>query len=311
MPNKRWGIKIIIIAALTAALWVILATFSASNSWLASLSLDSMYWWLDVATFAVIAGVVIEEIPLFLDICKFNRVWRSVGFKKALGLALARWARVAESVGFIILVFGLVYESQLQTLIRDDQTASHSKDEREIADLTKTNLDLEDAISPRFLDQGAFMDAVRQYAGTPVEAISPSEIEPRRTAGYIRWALTHAGWTRAVISSSEHLVFPPGIWVHPGGSVLLRDLPPLTNLSERIQALEKARDRIEYLRRTSEALVEALNANHLKASIGWPVSGDGILIEAGLKPLSDRMQVRMGQLAPGPRARQIWGNIEE
>jgi hypothetical protein len=172
-------------------------------------------------------------------------------------------------------------------------------------------MELEDAISPRFLNQGAFMDDIRQFAGASVEVISPSEIEPRRTAGLIRWALTHAGWKRVVISSSEHLVFPPGIWVHPGGAVLLRDLPPLTNLSARIQALEKARDRIEYLRKTSAALVEALNANHLKASVGWSVDGDGILIEVGLKPLPERMRVRTGQLLPGPRAVQIWDNIEE
>jgi hypothetical protein len=180
---------------------------------------------------------------------------------------------------------------------------------QEIESLRSTNVEMEKALSPRVFDQGAFGASVRQFSDMAFAVISPSEMEPRRTAGQIRWALNYAGWKRYTDPIGRLFGFPDGIVVHPGSN--LHALPPISDLENRLNALQRESELSKRREAAAIALVAALVENKVSARVGYPVEGDMVLVEVGLKPVPGEFQVKTGSLPPGPRATQIWGNILE
>jgi hypothetical protein len=84
------------------------------SSTINSMSLDEIYRLYEFASWAVIIGVAIEEIPLMWMGAKFIIAWYSRGLPFAVRRALPHWERAIEFVGFGLLVIGLAFESLFQ-----------------------------------------------------------------------------------------------------------------------------------------------------------------------------------------------------
>jgi hypothetical protein len=133
MIRRRRVIRIILLVALSAALCVAASKLPTPSS-LRNISIDSLYWWLDVATWGVIVGVAIEEFTFVIDdVAKFLRIFIRYGLKSAFHKLRSHWRRIPEAFGFLILVAALVYEFELQTRVRGVESDVRLKMEAQIA----------------------------------------------------------------------------------------------------------------------------------------------------------------------------------
>ena len=166
------------------------------------MSVDLLYGLLSVASLTVIVGVILEGIE-------------HVGEFREKG-----WKPILPKLGFGLLVLGLAGELVFQTLIFSAESALKRESDIKIADLkheTETlrqaNLTMEAAVSPRNLEEGLTFAALRQFSDIAVLVVSPSDFEPKRTAGYIRFMLNMAGWKRFT-GLIRPLPFFDGVIVH-------------------------------------------------------------------------------------------------
>src|SRR5437867_2851350 len=65
-----------------------------------------------------------------------------------------------------------------------------------IETLRAKNLEFEKAVSPRILEQNLTAQKLKPFSDISVIVVSPSDFEPKRTAGQIRYMLAQAGWKR-------------------------------------------------------------------------------------------------------------------
>jgi hypothetical protein len=158
--------------------------------------------------------------------------------------------------------------------------------------LKKANLDLEAAVSPRILEQGLTSRELSKYAGVSFVVLSPSDFEPKRTAGQIRWMLHEARWK---LSRDVTLRRPPaffdGVVVHG----------PVGPGSEQIQAV-------------IDALVKTLNDNGIVARSGFPMDDlgpSGVVVLVGPKPLPKSLQLNPNSVPADAHGNKTWGNILE
>jgi hypothetical protein len=77
---------------------------------------------------------------------------------------------------------------------------------RETELLRQKNLELEDAVSPRRLEQGAPSRALKKFAGMQVFITVAPEFESRRFAAYLQFMFSMAEWKTDWIALPEHLI---------------------------------------------------------------------------------------------------------
>jgi hypothetical protein len=178
---------------------------------------------------------------------------------------------------------------------------SAAKLEKESEVLRGQNLELEKAISPRVLEEQTTAQALSSFPGVQFVVISPSDFEPKRTAGQIRFMLDQAKWIRytAPLFLGYQIAFFDGVRVHVLG--VSSNSGDLTNKAAR-------------------ALVSVLNENEIVAvegapllrldehgAIVLPITNGSlvIVVEVGPKPLPQSL--KMGP----PKASGLWGNFAE
>lgn len=199
MTRIRRKIRTIILVAAMAALAASAAIISPSYDSLVKLPLASLYFWLDVAARAVIIGVVVEEAPFVVDIFKFGRVCVSDGFWYAVRIALQHRRRIFESIGFVVLVFGLLFESIFQTLVRNVEADLRLRDEKTIAALNhetemlrSSNLALEQEVRPRGLTGKEVSDIKAALAPFKGQSVKVQSYLGDTEGHILLYALSHA-----------------------------------------------------------------------------------------------------------------------
>ncbi|MGH6841231.1 MAG: hypothetical protein ACREDV_03950 [Methylocella sp.] len=181
--------------------------------------------------------------------------------------------------------------------------------EKEAEELRKKNLDMEAAVSPRILEQRFTAEALKPFSDMSFVVVSPSDFEPKRTAGQIRFMLLKAGWKK-VTENISTFPFPffDGVTVHP------------------ISKMDRSRELD-----AANALVSILIQNNIAARVGYPQpkvdaqghpvlplpspqgaeATDAILIEVGPKPLPPSLRLNPENIPADPIGIKIWGNIAE
>lgn len=156
--------------------------------------------------------------------------------------------------------------------------------------LRAKNLDLERAVSPRILEQDLTAKILSTFAGIPVVVLSPTDFEPKRTAGQIRYMLARAGWKIVRDQLQESLPYFDGVVVYGD-----------------IAGAGKERTRAAI-----ESLVAVLNENGVVSRSGFPLSeGKSITVVVGPKPLPQTLQIRPEGISSDKRGNGVYGNILE
>lgn len=160
--------------------------------------------------------------------------------------------------------------------------------------LRAKNLDLEATISPRILEQNLTAQALKLFAGMSFFVASPTDFEPKRTAGQIRFMLVQAGWMLLRVTPPRPFPFFDGVVIHgdiAGGG------------EDKIRA-----------RAAIDLLVKTLNENGIIARSGYPVQDlgpTGILVLVGPKPLPAALQLRPESIPANQTGGRVYGNILE
>jgi hypothetical protein len=234
---------------------------------------SSLDWWetFEYVTVAmVIAGVIGESVHSFVNWPK-SELWNK------------RWGRASA----LVLIVGLSLE--LVALVK-----THNLGEVVIASLEQgaeklrqSNLEMERAISPRILEQGATAERLKPFADVSFVVISPIDFESKRTAGQIRFILDQAGWKRfADPPPQESFSFFDGVTLH------------------RIDGSNRAIDAANALVSVFKDVIDIKNGYPLPRRMA-PPGTPTVVIEVGPKPLPASMQLKpSGQSG-------IWGNIAE
>jgi hypothetical protein len=184
-----------------------------------------------------------------------------------------------------------------------------AKANKEAESLRAANLELENAVSPRVLEQSKTAETLSKFAGVPFVVLSPSDFEPKRTAGQIRFVLLQAKWARF----TEPLNLPPfpffdGVSVHVMGIISKPDDPA---------------------KAAAVALVLVLNENGITAKEGVPLfrfdaqghpispqiqpslnSPNVVVVEVGPKPLPESLKINP-PFSSNRGVNSQWGNIAE
>ncbi len=175
--------------------------------------------------------------------------------------------------------------NRVQEAVRDDALARISEARKEAAaanehaaslaletaHLHKENLELEAALSPRYIkDQGAMAKALSAFAETSAMIEYLPDAECQRMAGQINAALQMAGWNVLSVNarSNEPVLLLEGVWVQCGWGDKNPDAPKLA---------EEAID----------TLISELNkfSIHTKSRAGdIGVSPGIVIIRIGVKP---------------------------
>jgi|SRR5580704_11078636 hypothetical protein len=179
--------------------------------------------------------------------------------------------------------------------------------EKESQELRAKNLLFEAAISPRILEQAITAGALSRFAGLPFVVVSPSDFEPKRTAGQIRFMLLQANWTRFTEPLRHPFTFFDGVTVHVMGRI-----------SRQVDPAEDA----------ATALVSILNDNGIQSKTGYPMfflddrgmpvpmaslteRSNVLVVEVGPKPLPTSLQLKPSDIPANAEGVRIWGNIAE
>lgn len=243
--------------------------------------------------------------------------------------AVTRYHGWAEIAGIVILAFLVAAEViSYQYGHRKDKLASIEQEAAEQAHkdeitrlqheaarlsqdaetLRQKNLDMEAAVSPRIIEQNLTAEALKKWAGVPFVVINPSDFEPKRTAGQIRFIVEQAKWTRFTEPLPHPFNFPDGVAVHVMGNVA--ELNDPANVA-------------------AAALIALLNENSIQARQGYPLfflNEDGkpifpvpgaperpnvIIVEVGPKPLPPSMRLDPLSVRPDKNGGRTFGNIAE
>jgi hypothetical protein len=180
--------------------------------------------------------------------------------------------------------------------------------EKESQELRAKNLAIEAAVSPRILEQRLTAEALSSFAEVPFVVVSPSDFEPKRTAGQIRFILLQANWTRFTEPIRHSFAFSDGVTVHVMGRISKQNDP--------------ARD-------AATALVSILNDNGIQSKVGYPMyfldehgnpimpipspteRNNVLVVEMGPKPLPTSLQLKPSDIPANTGGVKIWGNIAE
>jgi hypothetical protein len=180
---------------------------------------------------------------------------------------------------------------EIQTSENLAQQVEIAKLHRDTEKLAQANIAMEEAVSPRVVEQALTAEKLKPFAYVSVAVISPSDFEPRRAAGQIRFMLNVAGWKRIEEPKGKTFAFFSGVVVHATAGV------------ESARGLAAA-----------NALISVLNDNKIEARLGYPVQELGpsaILVEVGPKPLPSSLQSDPADVPADARGNKVWGNILE
>jgi len=259
-------------------------------------SLDSLEVWLVVVTVAVVIGLAIEYGPDIKSLLTDwpldkKKLFEMVGASIVL-LAIAGEVRI------------LVRQSHLGTELRNANHQYIAMLNQRSEELRKRNLDFEAAISPRILEQGLTAAALSKFAGVSALIISPSDFEPKRAAGQIRFMLSSAGWKIARnLTPEERFAFFDGVVVHVGS--------PRFSIIRTPAGERRIQEELARRREAANSLIEILNKNGIVARSGYPVLDPVIVVVVGPKPLPATLQLKPEDVPTDARGNRVWGNIEE
>jgi hypothetical protein len=114
-------------AVLAALIWFSSWAPSHLTAWLSAKTTDELYVFLHWAIWAVIIGVIIEEIKLFRHVWKFAAHTIAGRTRDACRKAWEHKDELFEGIGFAILVGGLVFELEISQFIETSQKAELEK----------------------------------------------------------------------------------------------------------------------------------------------------------------------------------------
>jgi hypothetical protein len=159
-------------------------------------------------------------------------------------------ATVASS--FILWRVAGLAQSDLENVTRTHETEI-GQQKKETEELRAKNLELEKAVSPRILEQGLTSHKLKRFADVEVLVVSPSDFEPKRTAGQIRAMLNMAGWKRFSGTLNQRYPFFDGVVIHRAVG------PGSARASE-----------------AANALFEVLKEAGIEARTGYPIQALGL-----------------------------------
>jgi hypothetical protein len=223
-----------------------------------------------------------------------TRMWPS----SEMASALYDWANwvlvVAAAVGVVSTILVIWMGKVKEEYLKRELANTNERTE----ELRKKNLAFEAAISPRHLEQMQTAEALSRFAGLPFVVVSPSDFEPKRTAGYIRFMLLQANWTQFTEPLTHPFAFFDGVTVHVMGRISKQDDP--------------GRD-------AAMALVSILNDNGIQSTVGYPITpgkmpstmerSSVLVVEVGPKPLPTSLQP--SDIPADAGGVKMWGNIAE
>jgi hypothetical protein len=140
----------------------------------------------------------------------------------------------------------------------------------QIAELTNKNLELEEAVAPRLIDQGKLSTELSKMSGIQYEIIVVPEFESRRTAGQLNFTFGMANWVAksfVVANDQQALQFFDGITIEKNVGVV-----PDTDKAPQ----------------AAQLLVDGLNEQNIQAKTFPAVPElppNTIRIKVGLKPI--------------------------
>lgn len=160
-------------------------------------------------------------------------------------------------------------------------------------ELRQLNLGLQEAVSPRWLEQVRTAESLKPFAGIAFKVASPTDFEPRRAAGQIRFMLARAGWINAPFDPPGRYPFSDGITIHgdtAGGG-----------------------DDRRFIIKAVEVLVQTLNKSGISAILGYPmrIGPNKVVVVVGAKPLPESMNEASRKRAGSSDSEMIYGNILE
>jgi hypothetical protein len=214
---------------------------------------------------------------------------------EAWGRTVDNWVLICAAVVALSLTAEVVFSVmhwRNENRLRPIRTAQSQLHETELVTLQKDvetarqkNLELEDAVSPRVLEQFQSSNKLKSFSGTRYMLISPADTESRRTAGQVRVIMEQAGW---VLYDGE---WPPSPTFFADG-IMIRTALPLPGSGENPNP---------HLFDAERLLADVLTEAGAEARPGVTLKGvpAGIIrIEVGLKPIKLKLPTLPGNL-PG------------
>jgi hypothetical protein len=223
------------------------------------------FWetWGYVALGAVLVGVAGESIK------EFTHWLERIGWEKRISRLSA-----------LILIAGLAGEGITQPNSNAASATLIAYLNNQSAQTRRQNLELEQAVSPRYLDDSAIVKVLKEHPGQTVQLDVAPDFEARRLAGGLAQAFRNAGWE---IKPPENDSSTPMDGVH-----VMYVGPPIGFNAWPDEATQK-RDR------AAKALVAELKRENITA-IRWATPPGPVLDErmksAGI--LADAIRVRVG-----------------
>jgi hypothetical protein len=123
MKSRRFWTVSLAAAALALLIWFSKGIPSHLTGWLAVKKTEELYVDLHWAIWAVIIGVIIEEIKLLRHVIKFISHTFTGRFGEACAKAWKHKDELFEGIGFAILVVGLLFELEISRFIETAQKA--------------------------------------------------------------------------------------------------------------------------------------------------------------------------------------------
>jgi hypothetical protein len=181
------------------------------------------------------------------------------------------------TIGSIKMGAAKEYFSNIRISDNERETAKANERAEKLANETEQlraeNLALEKAVSPRKLEQALTGKELSEFSDMQVSIVSPSDLEPRNTAGQIKFMLVAvAKWKEFQGNLPPPRAFRDGVIV-----------------SGTTAGVHKER-----VREAVKKLLSVLNANGIDAKSGPPISveelSNVISVEVGLRPLPAALQ---------------------
>lgn len=220
---------------------------------------------------------------------------------------------------WMIVSLALVAAAGVFVVVATRKVVKLTRIELEVAkqqteEVRRQNLEIEQAVSPRILDQSD-LSALKPFAGSEALILFIPDFEARRLAGQISLLLDMAGWK--VTMRPETVDIRDGVYVeHVWATIKYGD--PESSKPERIDADRKLSDvrrakasAIAGVIAQSKIEVTASYATSAYADKQWTpnLSHEAIRISVGLKPMTYFTQKRLEELkAKNPGGNVIFGN---
>jgi hypothetical protein len=176
--------------------------------------------------------------------------------------------------------------------------------------LRKSNLELEKAIAPRMLEQGASAKALEPFSGMEAYIVSLSDFEARRLAKQINFMLDRAHWKSTLLIEDDDRIMPGVELRCISGKKVSDDRQRMIDINPR------AKDAIYVL--ADKLKQNGIDARTLAISPMMPISiiwdekfpQNAIVIRVGLKPISESfIDKRIQDLRTAtPQSNILFGN---